>query len=321
MARSKLIIALIPVLLLLMVSILIVPTPISLFTKEPFAIEILTGYRIPKALTALLTGAALSVSGFILQQLFRNALAGPYILGVSSGASLAVGLYVMSGSMFLGTAMGSAGLAVAGLAGAFVILLIVTWVSARWGYGSVILLFGIILGQITGALQTVLSYLALPGELKYFALWSMGSFSRVFDSNLMLLTAVVVAGLIWSYTLMPRLSVMVLGDDVATTLGINPKRTAFTLILCTGLLSGVTTAFCGPIVFIGMAVPNLCRLLYKTLNFRLMLIVNALFGAAAALLSDVMSSAELAGIHLPVNVCSAIIGGPFILYIILHKRN
>ena len=305
---------------LLLISVFIVPERILPWTVYGIQSDILWQFRLPKSLTALFTGAALAVSGFILQQLFRNNLAGPYILGISSGSTLAVAILII-GSHYFPFLNNSIGISMAGFAGAMAILLLVLSVSVRFGRGAVILLFGVIIGQISGALQGLLNYLAMPGDLKYFTLWTMGSFTQVMGRDLLILGIAAIAGLVWAFTLMPALSVMVLGDDVAATLGVQTKKVSLQLMVCTGLLSGIATAYCGPVAFIGMAIPNASRLLFKTADFRMLMLVNALMGACMALISDVIASLEIFGMHIPVNVCTALLGGPFILYILLKKRH
>lgn len=305
---------------LLLISVFIIPERILPWNAGGIQSDILWQFRLPKSLTALFTGAALAVSGFILQQLFRNNLAGPYILGISSGSTLAVAILII-GSHYFPFLNNSIGISMAGFAGAMAILLLVLSVSVRFGSGAVILLFGVIIGQISGALQGLLNYLAMPGDLKYFTLWTMGTFTQVMGRDLLILGIASIAGLAWAFTLMPALSVMVLGDDVAATLGVHTKRVSLQLMVCTGLLSGIATAYCGPVAFIGMAIPNASRLLFKTADFRMLMLVNALMGACMALISDVIASLEIFGMHIPVNVCTALLGGPFILYILLKKRH
>lgn len=318
MHTLKLSFAFLALFILLLISVFAIPEWISPWQSEGISKTILWQYRFPKSLTAVFAGAALSISGFILQQLYRNNLAGPYILGVSSGASLAVAFLII-GSHYFPFLSNGIGISLAGFVGATAILLLVMLVSARFGSGAVILLFGVIIGQITGAMQGLLNYLALPGDLKYFTLWSMGSFSQVIEFDLVFFGISTVVGLAWAWFLMPQLSAMLLGNEVANTLGIDSKKTSLQLLICTGILSGIATAFCGPIAFIGMAIPNLSRLVFKTVNFRFMLIINAVLGASMALLSDIISSSEFFSFNIPVNVCTALIGGPFILYILLSR--
>lgn len=318
--KTKLVILTVLTAMMAIVGMMFIPNFI-----DPFSIEnlsesvILNEIRIPKTITAILCGSALSVSGFILQQLFKNQLAGPYILGVSSGASLSVAVTIL-GARFIPLLSSSMSIPIAGFIGAFGILLIILLVSSRFGYGPIILLLGVIIGQLSGALQGLLSYMANPGDLKHFTLWSMGSFSQVLGNELILLSTGVVLGLIWAFNLMPKLNVMILGDDVATTLGIHTSKTSFQLLACTGILTGLSTAYCGPIAFIGMAIPNLVKIVFKTSNYKTLLFANVLLGALMALVSDIVSSMNINGMNIPVNVTTALIGGPFIIYILL-KRN
>jgi iron complex transport system permease protein len=297
-----------------------VPNLILPFGNDSNAANIFYSIRLPGMLTAIFCGAALSVSGFVLQQLFKNNLAGPYILGVSSGASLAVAILIISAGFFNVEAYGVS-IPLAGFTGAFAILLLIMLVSARFGYGAIILLFGVIIGQLSGALQSLLSYIANPGDLKLFTLWSMGSFGNVIETDLIILIVTSIIGIFWCFLLMPSLSVMVLGDDVARSLGVNTSRLSLQLLICTGLLTGMATAYCGPIAFIGMAVPNVSRILVKTANFKVLLISNALLGALMAVISQNVSNIGIFSINIPVNVTTALIGGPIILHILLRNRH
>ncbi len=302
-------------------AIFILPFPAGFgtFTSES-EMTIVYQFRLPSAITAICCGMALSVSGHILQQLFKNTLAGPYILGVSSGASLMVAMVIISASA-LPFLSGSLSIPIAGFLGASAILFLILIVSARFGYGAIILLFGVIIGQLTGALQNLLSYLANPNDLKYFTLWSMGSFNSTIGADLIIFGVALVGGLIWAFSLMPSLSVMVLGDEVSRSLGVNTASVSFQLLAVTGILTGVATAYCGPIAFIGMAIPNMVKILFKTANFKHLLIANALLGACMALVSQIISSINIASVNIPVNVSTAIIGGPFVIYILFKNRN
>jgi iron complex transport system permease protein len=320
MLFKKLLPFIIILVLMTLISALIVPEWIDVFHPLSNANrDILFSIRIPKTLTAICCGAILSVSGFILQQLFKNNLAGPYILGVSSGASLAVAFTILGASIFPFLSNGIS-ISIAGFIGAFSVLVLILSITLRFGNGPIILLFGVILGQITGSVQGLLSYLATPGDLKFFTLWSLGSFGQVIDNELIILIAISVLGTFFAGFLMKDLSVMMLGNDVAKTLGVNTQNTTFKLLLITGLLTGLATAYCGPIAFIGMAIPNLCRILFKTANFKQLMYLNVVLGAIMALISDIISSLDIFGYNLPINVTTSLIGGPFILYILLKKR-
>lgn len=321
MLNRHLLILLFCLIALALAAIFLLPFPAGFGTHSSESdMNIVYQFRLPSAITAICCGMALSVSGLILQQLFKNTLAGPYILGVSSGASLMVAMVIISASA-LPFLSGSLSIPIAGFLGASAILFLILIVSARFGYGAIILLFGVIIGQLTGALQNLLSYLANPSDLKYFTLWSMGSFNSTIGSDLLILGFTLGGGLIWAFSLMRSLSVMVLGDEVSRSLGVNTSSVSFQLLAVTGILTGVATAYCGPIAFIGMAIPNMVKLLFKTANFKHLLIANALLGACMALISQIISSVNIASVNIPVNVSTAIIGGPFVIYILFKNRN
>jgi iron complex transport system permease protein len=184
-----------------------------------------------------------------------------------------------------------------------------------------ILLFGVIIGMIAGSIQTLLVSVASLGELKSFTMWSMGSFSQVIGNDLVVLLIAILIGVFFALFLMPQLSILVMGSQIATSMGINVKKVSFNLLICTGLLTGVTTAFCGPIAFIGIAIPNLVRLLFKTINFRFMLLANCVLGAMMAVVGDMIASLNIWGMQLPINVTTTLIGGPFVIYILFKNRN
>ncbi|MDI1232738.1 MAG: iron ABC transporter permease [bacterium] len=310
-------------LLLVVLDTFCIPTNINPFTDFKLSETILFSIRLPKILTAMAAGIALSAGGLMLQQLFKNPLAGPYVLGVSSGASLAVGMVIIGGASlpFLHIFyFQSISIALAGFIGAFVVLLLALLVSYRFGYSYILLLFGVIIGQILGAFQTLIDYLANPTDLKQFSLWNMGSFYNTINDSLYILVAFVSFGIIWSFRLMKPLSIMILGNDVAYTLGVKTKKVSLQILMCTGLLTGVVTAFCGPIAFIGMAVPNVARMMYKTANFKKLLLFNVLVGAGMALFCDIIGNLPFFNFHLPINVSTALIGGPIVLFILLKRK-
>lgn len=315
-----LIITLLVVFCLGLFGLFFLPTTINPFNLSNVDSNLLFSFRLPALLTATACGIALAVSGFILQQLFKNTLAGPYILGVSSGASMFVAITVIIGSS-LPAFLSHLSLPIAGFLGALSVLILILTVSSRFGYGPILLLFGVILGQLTGALQSLLSYIANPSDLKNFTLWSLGSFNSTLNLDVIIFSTSALFGVIWSFLLMPSLSVMVLGDDVARTLGVNTKSTSIQLLACTGLLTGIATAYCGPIAFVGMAIPNVVKLLFKTSNFKFLLFANAILGAGMAIISLLIGSVEISGINIPVNVSTALLGGPFVIYILLKNKH
>ena len=281
--------------------------------------NILHAIRIPKAITAVLAGAALSVSGLIMQTLFRNPLAGPYTLGVSSGASLGVA--------FLTMVSGVSGLAVSGLAvslpifaciGATGVLLLVLAVSRRVTGNVSLLIVGMMFGSIAGALMSLLQNFANPDALKLFIVWTLGSLSSVSWADMRLLLPILLLGTLFVILSMKPLNGLLLGEDYARGLGINVQRTRLYIVLATGLLASGVTAFCGPIAFIGVAVPHIARGIFQTYNHRITIPACALIGAGLLLICDVLCS--LFVYPLPISTISALFGAPIIIWIILKNN-
>lgn len=305
------------------INIFVFPTYISPFDswKNSNNLFVFNEFRLPKTLTAIFVGAALSLSGLILQQLFKNKLAGPYVLGVSSGASLFVEMSIIGATIFNFQLISqSFSISVAGLIGALIVIFLLILVSKKTGFNHTILLFGVVLSQIIGACQVFLDYLANPNELKLFSLWTMGTFANVNNDQIVFLVIIIFLSLVWAFFLMKPLQTFLLGEDIAKTLGVNTKKVSIQLMLCTGVLTGVATAFCGPIAFIGMAIPNLVKMILKTSNHQTMFWFTILFGSLMALICDTIGNSQWFSIQLPINVTTSIIGGPFIIYILLSKK-
>ena len=274
--------------------------------------NILHAIRLPKAITAILAGAALSVSGLIMQTLFRNPLAGPYTLGVSSGASLGVAFLTMcSASLVLM-------LPVAACVGATMVLLLVLAVSKKVTSNVSLLIVGMMFGSIAGALVSLMQNFANPDALKLFIVWTLGSLSSVGWSDMQLLLPVLLVGTLFVLLALKPLNGLLLGEDYARGLGINVARTRLFIVLATGLLAGGVTAFCGPIAFIGVAVPHIARGVFKTSNHRVTIPASALIGACLLLVCDVLCS--LAIYPLPISTVSALFGAPIIIWIILKNK-
>ena len=274
--------------------------------------NILHAIRLPKAITAILAGAALSVSGLIMQTLFRNPLAGPYTLGVSSGASLGVAFLTMcSASLVLM-------LPVAACVGATMVLLLVLAVSKKVTSNVSLLIVGMMFGSIAGALVSLMQNFANPDALKLFIVWTLGSLSSVGWSDMQLLLLILLVGTLFVLLALKPLNGLLLGEDYARGLGINVARTRLFIVLATGLLAGGVTAFCGPIAFIGVAVPHIARGVFKTSNHRVTIPASALIGACLLLVCDVLCS--LAIYPLPISTVSALFGAPIIIWIILKNK-
>lgn len=277
--------------------------------------HILLSVRLVRACVAVLVGMALSVSGLQMQTVFRNPLADPYLLGISSGAGLGVALFIL-GLPLLGWGawpwLQSLGVVGAGWAGASVILIGVALLSRRLNNILGVLILGVMIGYIAGAVIQILQYLSSAEQLKLFTLWSMGSLGNVTASRLYIMTPVILLGILLSVMSMKALNLLLLGERYAVTAGLNLKRARTMIFLSTMLLTGTVTAFCGPVGFIGLAVPHLVRLLFANADHRVLLPGTILTGTAAMLVCDVVSKA----CTLPVNCIAALLGIPVIMWVI-----
>jgi iron complex transport system permease protein len=281
--------------------------------------EILLNFRLPKAVTAILAGASLSVAGLMMQTLFRNPLADPYILGVSSGASLGVALVIMSASV-LPVAIVSSGWAVivAAVIGAALVLLLVVGVSFRIQNSISLLIVGIMFGTIAGSVVSVLQNFSNPDAIKLFVMWTFGSLSAVTWSYMQVLLPVILVGLGMAFFLQKKLDGLLLGENYARGLGISIVRTRFLIVVATGLLAGGITAFTGPIAFVGIAIPHIARGLFRTSTHKILLPACVLSGASLLLVCDIIS--QLPVYTLPINTISALFGAPIIIWIILKRK-
>lgn len=281
--------------------------------------EILLNYRLPKALTAIITGASLSVAGLLMQTLFRNPLADPYILGISSGASLGVALTMMASTalplVFLKSGWS---LIISAIIGATIVLLLIMAVSFKVKNAVSLLIVGIMFGTITSSLVNVLQNFSNPDAIKLYLMWTFGSLSAVTWNYMQILFPVVLIGFFLAFFLQKRLNGLLLGENYAQGLGISITQTRFFIILSTGLLAGAVTAFTGPIAFVGIAVPHLARALFKKSLHQSLLPACILLGACLLLLCDIIS--QIPQQNLPINVISSLIGAPVIIWIIIKGR-
>ena len=282
--------------------------------------RIIIDIRLMKAIVAILAGAALSVSGLQMQTLFRNPLAGPYVLGVSSGASLGVALFIL-GAPLLGftaspllTTLGTAG---AAWLGAAAILALVASVSRRIKDIMVILILGMMIGSAVSAIVQILQYLSNEEALKSFIVWTMGSLGDVTSSQLLLVAPAIIAGLIIAVSVIKPMNMLLLGESYARTMGLNIQRTRTLILLSTTLLAGTVTAFCGPIGFIGLAIPHVARILFRNADHRILLPAAALSGAIALLVCDIFSKL----LTLPVNTITALLGIPIVIWVVIKNKN
>lgn len=282
--------------------------------------------RLPQAVTALLSGAALAVCGLMLQTLFQNPLAGPSILGISDGANLGVALVML---YFGGTVDshswwlpgGSLSVVVAAFAGALVVLSLIIYFSTKVKSNVLLLIIGMMIGYLASSSISILNSIAPAESVRSFVVWGLGSFSGVSLNQLPFFSIVVVSGLILSILLIKPLNVLLLGVRYAANLGININRTRILIFLCTGLLAAVVTAFCGPISFIGLAVPHIARLVFATSNQNLLLPATLLTGSVVALLCNLMTVLPFGQGLLPLNAVTPLLGAPVIIYVIANRKN
>jgi iron complex transport system permease protein len=296
----------------------------SLFGQgDPGDEIIVMQFRLPKAITAVLAGAAMSVSGLLMQTLFRNPLAGPDVLGVSSGAGLGVALTLLTltpvftlpaGSLFAGW-----GLILAAWAGAGAVMLVIMTVSARMRDIMTVLIVGLLLASAISAVVSLLQYFSNEAMLRTYVIWTMGNLGNISYPQIRALALATAAGLMIAFLMVKPLNAMLMGETFSRTVGVRMQRTRIVLLAAASILAGSVTAFCGPLAFIGVAVPHIARLLFGTTDHRTLMPGVALCGAATLLASDIISGLPGGGHIIPVNTVTSLIGIPVVLWIILGK--
>jgi len=297
-----------------------------LFTDKSSAedwIMIIRVFRLPKAIAAILAGMALSVSGLQMQTVFRNPLAGPYVLGISAGASLGVAIMIMGMGMTAGYITGAASnwmIVLAAFLGASVVLLLIFSVSLRIRDVMTILILGLMFGSITSSFINILQNFSNDSLLKSYTIWTMGSLNGVTSEQLKILAPCVLSGLIVSLFTVKSLNAMLLGENYARSLGVNIITSRLLIFFSTGILAGSVTAFCGPIGFVGIAVPHICRIIFRTADQRILLAGSILAGATVMLVSDLITLLPGNGMILPINSVTAFIGIPVIIWIIVRNH-
>lgn len=284
-------------------------------------------FRLPKALTAMLAGAALAVSGLQMQTLFRNPLAGPFVLGVSSGASLGVALVVLgvgagSASLLAGLSLlGNLGVIAAASLGAGAVMGMVLVVARRVPDSMTLLILGMLFGYATSGLVSILLYFAISERVQTYVLWTFGSFGKVTWGQMIVFAPTILFALAIGFLLVKPLNALLLGEAYARSMGLNVSRARLGIVVSASVLAGVVTAFCGPIAFLGVAVPHLCRSLFNTSDHRLLLPGVSLLGAVLALLTDLIAHMPGSSITLPLNAVTSLVGAPVVAWVILRRRN
>jgi iron complex transport system permease protein len=285
---------------------------------------ILTQFRLPKAITALLVGIALSISGLQMQTLFRNPMAGPYVLGLSSGASLGVAFVILGFSADISPesirGLGNWAIAAASWTGAGLVMLLIMMISSRVKNIMTVLILGIMLSSAISAIVSIMQYFSNETMLKAYVIWTMGSLGNLTSSQLNVMLLSVLAGSILSLISVKMLNALLLGEDYARSIGLDVRRSRIVIIAGTSILAGTITAFCGPIGFIGIAVPHLARIIFRTSDHKILIPGTILTGAIVMLASDIISQMPGSDNVLPVNSVTALIGIPVVVWVILRDQ-
>jgi len=286
--------------------------------------DIILDYRLPKAITAIIVGSGLSISGLLMQTLFRNPLAGPFVLGISSGASLGVAILILGASFFganiTAYAFTNWGQAAAASIGAFLVLSAVMLAAIKVRNTMSILIIGLMFGSLTAAVISVLAYFSSANQLQQYLFWSFGSLGNLSWKEISALLVTFIIGISLVVFIIKPLNSLLLGENYAKSMGVNVKRTRNLTLISTSLLTGVITAFSGPIAFIGLAVPHLTKLLFSTSNHKILLPAVAISGAIIMLICDSIAQLPNSEYTLPINAITSLFGAPIIIWLLVRKR-
>lgn len=285
---------------------------------------IILNYRLPKAIVAILIGIGLSISGLLMQTLFRNPLAGPYVLGLSSGASLGVAVVILGASLLPISLseffLSSFGIIIASSLGSFFVLVSVLVIAKRLRDTMAILIVGLMFGSLTSAIVGSLTYFSSAEQLQKFTFWSLGNLGNLTWNSIGILTCCVALGVLLSVFSIKPLNALLLGENYARSLGINYKKTKYIILFATSILAGSITAFVGPIAFVGLAVPHIAKLVFQTSNHKILFWSTLLFGAIIMLICDSITQIPGTEIILPINAITSIFGAPIVIWLLVRKR-
>ncbi len=288
-------------------------------------VNIVIQSRLPQAVVALLAGSSLAVCGLMLQTLFQNPLAGPSILGISDGANLgvAVAIFCFGGHLGVGAYSLGYGLSIvlSALFGALFVLGLIIYFSTKLKNSIMVLIVGMMIGYLASSLIAILNYTSTAEGIRSFVMWGMGTFSGLSLGQIPFFSTIIIIGLFLSVLLIKPLNALLLNEKYAANLGVRILRTRIWILLCTGLLTGTVTAFCGPISFIGLVVPHVARLSLKTSNHKTLLPVTLLMGGAVALLCNILTVLPFSSTILPLNAITPLLGAPVIIYVIMNRKN
>ncbi|MFY0654605.1 MAG: iron ABC transporter permease [Cyclobacteriaceae bacterium] len=287
--------------------------------------KIILSFRLPRAITAILAGMGLSLSGLFMQTFFRNPLAGPYVLGISSGASLGVALVVLGGSA-LGLAiptvgLGSWGIILGAVSGAFLVFSIVLFFANKVNNNTSLLIIGLMFSSATASVVSILQYFSTPENIQSYLLWTFGDLAGVTNDELKVFTPILLVSILTTVLLIKPLNILQLGETYAKNSGLDIRKSRYGIIFLTALLAGTITAFCGPIAFVGLAVPHVARMITDTTDHKKILPVTALTGAIILLSCDIISRLPGMAQTLPLNAVTSLFGGPLVIWLIVKKKN
>ncbi len=282
---------------------------------------IITQLRLPRAVMAVLTGAGLAIAGLLMQTLFRNPLAGPFVLGISSGAGLGVALIIMGATALGIGSISGLGIITASVVGSLAVLLLIILMSLRIKDTMGLLIVGLMVGSLSSAVVGILSYFSSSEQLKRYVFWSMGSLGAINWTDLAIISSMFLISILLLIWIIKPLNALLLGENYALSLGINIKKTRWIIILITSILAGSITAYAGPIAFIGLAVPHLSRLILPTVNHKVLIPTVILLGATLLLFCDLVSQLPFSNYSLPINAVTSLLGAPLIIWLIMRKRN
>ena len=285
---------------------------------------IIINYRLPKAITAILVGSGLAISGLLMQTLFRNPLAGPFVLGISSGASLGVALLILGSSVFGGFFLvaiySNWALAIAASAGSFLVLSAVIIAANRVRNTMSILIIGLMFGSLTSAVISVLAFFSEAEQIQQYLFWSFGSLGNLTWTELSVFGIIYLVGILGTFSVIKPLNSFLLGENYAKSLGINIKKSRNIILLITSILTGVITAFSGPIAFVGLAVPHIAKMIFSTSNHKVLLPAVALIGAIILLICDSIAQVPTSEFTLPINAITSLFGAPVVIWLLIRKK-
>lgn len=276
--------------------------------------------RLPRAITALMIGVALSVSGVLMQSLFKNSLAGPFVLGISSGSGLGVALLIMAGTAIGFSSFSSTSIVMASTVGTLIVLLVILALSRKVRQGATLLIVGVMIGTFVSSIISILQYFSDMESLKKFILWTLGSTSSTSLQQSFILAFCVAIGLSLALMTSKALNAFLMGEEYAKSLGVSVNKTRLITIVSVGILAGSATAFCGPIAFIGLAVPHVARNVFKTSLHHVLIPSSVLIGMSFMLLCDIISQMPFTPFTLPINAVTSIIGAPIVIGVIVKNK-